>query len=413
MKFEELWIWKFVKEDLEWYYEVETNSKPAKYLIAKRVAVDFDESDDINNLWKYFEKSTSEFLKLWNDVKNGEDVSKLEIPKKSLLDLLASITKKWLTKCTFCRWKCKVNRIEGKKLGACMLDTESRVGAYFHHRGEELVFRGTKGSGTIFFTSCNMRCGFCQNGDISTDRFNGVKVTPKDLAFIMKELRLEGVHNINLVGGEPTIHLHTIIEAINLLAKEGFTITSENEDLIKSVKSDIFIFYPTNIKWASYKGELNVPILWNSNFYMSEETTKLLRIVIDIWLPDFKFGNNKCALRLSRTPWYVETVTNNLKTVRDWGENMIIRHLIMPNHVYDDTFPVLEWISKNMPEVWINIMDQYHPDNYADPDSPKFKKEYQDIARYPTTKEIEEAWLYAKKLGLKFDVITLEKRLFL
>jgi len=401
-----------MKEDLEWYYEVATNRKPAKYLIAKRIEAEFDEKDSIDKLWKEFDKRLPEFLKLWEDVKNGERISKLEIPKKSLLDLMDAITSKWLECCSFCRWRCRVNRVKGEKLGACMLDTISRVGAYFHHRGEELVFRGTKGSGTIFFTSCNMRCAFCQNSDISTDRFNGVIVTPRDLAYIMLQLRLEGVHNINLVGGEPTIHLHTIISAINLLAKYGLNIVPDNPISIREVKSDIFINYPMKLEYALYEtGEINVPMLWNSNFYMSEEATKLLRVVIDIWLPDFKFGNNKCALRISRTPWYVETVTKNLLTVRNWGENMIIRHLIMPNHVKDDTIPVLDWIAKNMPEVWVNIMDQYHPDNYTDPSSDRFKPEYEDLSRYPYPDEIEEAWNYARKLGIKFDVVTLEKKL--
>ncbi|MCY0860084.1 MAG: radical SAM protein [Sulfolobaceae archaeon] len=413
MDFSSLWIWKYMKDDLRWYYKVATNRKPAKYLIAKRVGVDYSDDDKLEELWSKFYNALPKFLSLWKDVDEGkEDITKLEIPKVSLLDLMVSIVRKWLYSCSFCRWRCRVNRVEGKKYGACMLDTESRVGAYFHHRGEELVFRGVKGSGTIFFTSCNMRCAFCQNGDISTDKYNGVRVTPRDLAYMMKELRLEGVHNINLVGGEPTIHLHTIIEAIDILAREGFSVYPENYEF-ESVKYDSFINYPISRESASYKGELNVPILWNSNFYMSDEALNLLRVVVDIWLPDFKYGNDKCALRLSRTPWYVETVTKNLKTVRDWGENMVIRHLIMPNHVYDDTFPVLDWIAKNMPEVWVNIMDQYHPDNFADPNSPKFRGEYKDIARYPTEEEINEAWNYARKLGLKFDVVTFEKRLLL
>src|SRR2546426_11233229 len=122
-----------------------------------------------------------------------------------------------LAHCNFCRWDCRVDRTRGEKLGACKLASETRVSSHFHHRGEELIYRGTHGSGTIFFTSCNMRCSFCQNGDISTDRLNGEAVSARTLATMAWVLRLEGCHNINWVGGDPTIHLHTILEAIALL----------------------------------------------------------------------------------------------------------------------------------------------------------------------------------------------------
>ena len=89
----------------------------------------------------------------------------------------------------------------------------------------------------------------------------------------------------------------------------------------------------------------------------------ILRSIIDIWLPDFKFGPGKCAFDLSKTPWYWETVTWNL--VHDWNEDFVIRHLIMPNHVECCTKPILDWIAKNMPEIPINIMDQYYSDNYV------------------------------------------------
>lgn len=405
MDFRELWIWDYIKDDFEWYYAVANNEMPAKYLIAKRVGVDFSEDESLESLLSKLDKVTEEFLKLWKDVRyQGEDISKLEVPKRNILYYLSVLTNKWLRKCSFCRWNCKVDRVEGKKLGACQLDNESRVATFFHHNGEELVFRGTMGSGTVFFTSCNMRCAFCQNGDISTDKFNGLPVNSKELAGIMKLLRLEGVHNINLVGGEPTIHLHVIVDAIRRLANGEGDIDNYKLRLIKADG-----FYPIKRERALYKGEINVPMLWNSNFFMSDNTMNVLRLLMDIWLPDFKYGNNKCALKLSRTPWYVETVTKNLLKLKEWKEEAVIRHLIMPNHVEDDTIPVLDWIAKNMPEYWINIMDQYHPDNFADPNSEKFDPKYSDIARYPTREEIQMAWSYAKKLGIKFDIITFER----
>ena len=98
---------------------------------------------------------------------------------------------------------------------------------------------------------------------------------------------------------------------------------------------------------------------------MSKETMLVLRSLIDVWLPDFKFGPGKCALDISRTPWYWDTVTKNLMLIHEWGEDLVIRHLIMPNHVECCTKPVLDWIAMNMPEVPVNIMDQYYPEIYA------------------------------------------------
>ncbi|MCQ4342898.1 MAG: radical SAM protein, partial [Sulfolobaceae archaeon] len=345
------------------------------------------------------DRLTDSFLKLWRDVREGrEDIRRLEVPKYSLLDYLADLMDSWVERCTFCRWGCKVNR--KVRAGACRLNVESRVASYFHHRGEELVFRGTEGSGTIFFTSCNMRCAFCQNGDISKDKDNGVPLSPKRLAGAMRVLASEGVHNVNLVGGEPTVHLHTIIKAIRELAYGNEVV----DEVTLLPKADYPYFYTR--KRRVYGNEVSVPMLWNSNFFMSEEAMKVLRLVIDVWLPDFKFGNNRCALRLSRTPWYVETVTANLSRIYSWGEEAVIRHLVMPNHVEDDTVPVLEWIAKNVPNYWVNLMDQYRPEYAADPFSPLFDPKYSDIARYPTREEIETAYSYARKLGIKFELTT-------
>ena len=155
---------------------------------------------------------------------------------------------------------------------------------------------------------------------------------------------------------------------------DSFTVSNANKikikdlDYINSIKADnynkYFSKWQTNSDYAFYKRRLfNSPQLWNSNFFMSKESMLILRSIIDIWLPDFKFGPGKCAFDLSKTPWYWETVTWNL--VHDWNEDFVIRHLIMPNHVECCTKPILDWIAKNMPEIPINIMDQYYSDNYV------------------------------------------------
>ena len=145
----------------------------------------------------------------------GEPLSQA-VDGPSLLELTRELAYRMLAHCNFCPWNCRVDRIAGTKLGACRLASGSRVSSYFHHTGEELFYRGTQGSGTIFFTSCNMRCAFCQNGDISTDKDNGEETDPRTLAAMAWALRREGCHNINWVGGDAVIHLHAIVDAIAL-----------------------------------------------------------------------------------------------------------------------------------------------------------------------------------------------------
>jgi pyruvate-formate lyase-activating enzyme len=256
------------------------------------------------------------------------------------------------------------------------------------------------------YTANCLAVGNCQNSDISHDKDNGVVFTPQRLAWSMWQLRMEGCHNINLVGGEPTIHLHTIVQAIDMLK-----FFREFDAEAWSAKADAYIPYRLDPRNASYRGEFNTPILWNSNLYMSPETMRILRELVDIWLPDFKFGNNKCAIKLSRTPWYFETVAENHRLIYGWGEDIVIRHLIMPGHVECCTKPVLKWIAENMPEVPVNVMDQYHPDAYCNPADPRFDKRYVDMARYPTREEILEAYRYAESLGLNFGEITFERSL--
>ena len=406
-----MWDVPEIRERLDWYYKVSTNKKPAKYLICRRIEASINPAEATEEeLWDEHEKLSPEFQKIFNAIKEDKmELSELRRAAPSFLDVKVAIVKRMLRHCNFCRWNCRVDRAEGTKHGTCQLESESRVSSYFHHRGEELPIRGTSGSGTIFFTSCNMRCVFCQNGDISHDKDNGVVFSPYMLALAMWQLRLEGCHNINLVGGEPTIHLHTIVEAINLLR---FFNSLSGVGEIMSVKADAFIPYRMDRRNAYYEGEFNTPILWNSNMYMSSETMKILRELIDIWLPDFKFGNNKCAVKLSRTPWYFETVSENHRKIYEWGENIVIRHLIMPNHVECCTKPVLKWIADNMQGIPVNIMDQYHPDCYCNPSDPRYDSRYKEISRFPYKHEIEEAYSYAKKLGIPFEEITFEKSVY-
>ncbi|MGC2571412.1 MAG: hypothetical protein WA364_07865 [Candidatus Nitrosopolaris sp.] len=213
-KFESLGIWKLHKGGpnglLPWYFAVSTNRMPAKYLISKSISCNVTNlrlaSEE--DLWEEQTDLMKAFLKTWKGVRSGEvDIISDSLQKTSLMDVNVELVNRMLAHCNFCRWNCQIDRsrqavgaTKTKKHGTCQLESTSKVSSYFHHRGEELVFRGIMGSGTIFFTSCNMRCSFCQNGDISTDKDNGISITPNLLALMIWQLRMEGCHNTNWVG---------------------------------------------------------------------------------------------------------------------------------------------------------------------------------------------------------------------
>lgn len=392
---------------MEWYRAVAANRLPAKFRLcaALPAGISLDAAED--DLWHALDAGTETLIALQARIRSGAAALPPQRPQPSLLDLCAELGRRMLAHCNFCRWDCRVDRTRCMKLGACKLASETRVSSYFHHGGEELVYRGTHGSGTIFFTSCNMRCAFCQNGDISTDRLNGEPVSARTLATMAWILRREGGHNINWVGGDPTIHLHTILEAIALLP--GFTPTEKDLGAALPTKADWGIAFAAGRSCAEFAGAFNAPMLWNSNFFMSDEATKLLRLTMDVWLPDVKFGPGRCAVELARTGWYWDTVTANLRKLEEWGEDFTIRHLVMPGHVECCTVPVLDWIAEHMPEAPLNIMDQYHPDNYCDPGNPKFMPRFEPLARRPRRDEILAAFRHAKQRGIRFEDLSYER----
>ena len=276
---------------------------------------------------------------------------KKDIPEKSLLDLKILIADKIIEKCEFCEHKCKVNR--NKQLGICQLPNKLLISSEFVHWGEESYFIP---SHTIFFYSCNMLCKFCQNFTISYRLEKPIEITPKKLAEIIDYRRtFENTRNLNLVGGEPTPHLNQILK------------------ILKNV-------------------ETNIPVIWNSNMYMSEISMELLNGIIDVYLADFKFGNNECARRYTIVRNYFDIITRNLKIASKQAE-IVIRHLILPNHLECCTFKVLKWISENLKEkALVNLMDQYFPYWKA--------QEFPEINRRITVKEFSLALRKALELGI-------------
>ncbi|WP_276813520.1 radical SAM protein [Desulfurococcus amylolyticus] len=359
-----VWGDPIVVERLSWYYSVMKNEKPARFMVAKKIPVDIDPYNNmpLDELWSIHEKASREFASLLRDiVERGLDISELETPKYSYLDIKTAIAYKLIEECRLCERKCGAKRIKGKP-GVCLVDRECIVHSFFHHIGEEAPLVP---SGTIFYGGCNFKCVFCQNWDISqVHARDGERVSPRELAFIQRNLRLKGARNINHVGGEPTPHLPFILESLRYL-------------------------------------DVNVPQLWNSNMYMSGEAMTLLRDIIDIWLPDLKYGNNECAWRLSKVRNYWEIVTRNIKVAHD-SSDIIIRHLVLPGHVECCTRRVLEWIASNTPRALVNIMDQYRPEHIV----AKHPGLYPEIARKPSASELKTAYEIADSLGIMYQQVS-------
>jgi putative pyruvate formate lyase activating enzyme len=173
-----IWDDPAIRRSLSWYLDVAENRRPAKFRIAASLATPVDlEVSAEEVLWAELNRLTPIFLSRWQAIRAGAPLPPMA-DGPSLLELCRELVYRMLAHCNFCPWNCRVDRVAGTKLGACKLASSSRVSSHFHHTGEELFFRGTQGSGTIFFTSCNMRCAFCQNGDISTDKDNGGRDRP-------------------------------------------------------------------------------------------------------------------------------------------------------------------------------------------------------------------------------------------
>ncbi len=381
----QLGIWNdpAVRDALSWYLAVAENRRPAKFRIAATVATELDLSTCSEEaLWAELECLTGILLERWQAIREGAPLP-TEADGPSLLDLCRELAWRMLAHCNFCPWNCRVDRLTGSKSGACKLASGSRVSSHFHHTGEELFYRGTEGSGTIFFTS--------------------------SLAAMAWTLRREGCHNVNWVGGEVVIHLHAIVDAIALLGRD-FTPTKAELAQARQTKADRFFWFDEVPDAAAYDGRFNAPMLWNSNFFITPEAMKILRVLTDVWLPDFKFGPGRCAMTLAKTPRYWETVTRNIALISEWGEDFTIRHLVMPNHVECCTHPVLEWIAEHVPAAPVNVMAQFHPDNFCDPASAKYRDKYAEIARRPTRPELEDSWRRARELGLNFETASFDRR---
>ncbi|MDD5634502.1 MAG: radical SAM protein [Candidatus Omnitrophica bacterium] len=256
-------------------------------------------------------------------------VEKIRVIKKVLPDL-----RKSLEKCDLCPRKCGVNRVKGE-LGYCKSGADPVVYSATVHHGEEPPISGDKGSGTIFFSRCNMRCLYCQNYRFSQDG-QGKLLTTDALSQVMLNLQKKGVHNINLVS--PTHFVPCIIKALD----------------------------------KAYAAGLRLPVVYNTGGYDSLEIIKKLSGIIDIYLPDMRYSSDDEARKYSDAIRYVE---NNQKIVKEMysqvgrleitqyvaEKGLVIRLLVIPNDI-SGTIKTLEFIAKNISkEIFLSVMSQYYP----------------------------------------------------
>jgi putative pyruvate formate lyase activating enzyme len=273
---------------------------------------------------------------------------------------------KILESCELCPRKCKVNRLEGEK-GYCRAGSNLTISSYGPHFGEEPELVGRRGSGTIFMTHCNLLCVYCQNFNISHQGY-GEEVSIEEAAKMMLSLQNRGCHNINLV--TPTHYAPQLIKATEAAAGKG----------------------------------LKLPLVWNCGGYENVEVIKLLDGVVDIYMPDVKYGNEESAERYSNTPEYFElSMESLLEMYRQVGDlkvdergiaysGLLIRHLVLPNNLAGSE-KVLEFIAKEISEeCYVNIMAQYRPRGKA--------YEYEELSRRPTRDEYFRVVNFARKLGL-------------
>ena len=271
-----------------------------------------------------------------------------------------------LKECQICPHKCKIDRT--KQIGRCKATDKIKIALYSIHNFEEPCISGTKGSGTIFFSNCNMNCIYCQNYEIS-QLGKGNEITIHELADVMIKQQEKGVENINLV--TPTSYTLQIIEAIKIAKKKG----------------------------------LKIPIVYNTNGYENVETLRLLEGYIDIYLPDLKYYDNEISKKYSKVDNYFEIATKAIKEMyRQVGQpildkngimtkGLMIRHLVLPNNI-ENSKKILKWIKENLDNnIYVSIMAQYFPTYKA--------KETDDLNRKLTKKEYEEIENYLYDLNLE------------
>jgi putative pyruvate formate lyase activating enzyme len=283
-----------------------------------------------------------------------------------------------LESCRLCPRACEAHRLEGG-VGTCGIGRRATVASAFPHHGEEGCLRGRRGSGTVFFAGCGLRCAFCQNADVSWLRI-GDEHEAEELAGVFLDLQGRGCHNLNLV--TPSHVVPQVLEAVAIAAGRG----------------------------------LRLPIVYNSSGYDNVETLRLLDGVVDVYMPDFKFWRAETGERYARAADYPERARAALLEMhRQTGplrfgadglarRGVLVRHLVMPGLV-EESGALFHWLASEVsPDTYVNIMGQYRPEwRVGEPDGAG-RTLFAEIDRRPRPWEMEAAYESARRAGLwRFD----------
>jgi len=346
----------FLKKKILPHYHAIIRRKSSPYhQVTKKIEVEAEGLSALNvdELWALHKEGMAKYRKLLNQPSEQREKSEKAGPNSSLFDVKVALAERILENCHFCERRCYKNRKIGE-LGTCGVGAKSFYASEFLHLGEEPELVP---SHTIFFSGCNFSCCYCQNWDIATAPRLGKVVVPKDMARLIHVRHREGSKNVNFVGGNPDPHLLTILKIINEV-------------------------------------KIGVPMIWNSNMYSSRETMSLLEGVIDLYLADFRYGNDQCAKTYSKVSNYFEVVSRNFKLAHDQAD-VILRHLVLPGHLECCTKPIMEWMAQNIPGVYFNLMFQYYPCYRA--------SSYPEINRRLTLEERRRALELATETGIKTE----------
>lgn len=295
----------------------------------------------------------------------------VELLRSGELKRRAEAALEHLKECDLCAWKCGVDRTE--KIGFCKTGRQPLVSSYFPHMGEEDPLRGRRGSGTIFFANCNLRCQYCQNYDISQEG-SGRPVEAASLAVMMLHLQDMGCHNINFVS--PSHVVAQIIEALAIAAEKG----------------------------------LRIPLVYNTGGYDSLAALRLLDGIVDIYMPDMKYADAEIGQKYSKIPDYPRHNRAAVRAMhRQVGDlvmdeqgvalrGLLIRHLILPNGLAG-TPEVVRFLAEEISkDTYINLMGQYRPEYKVR------AQRIEPLNRHPTVDEMSEAYEVARRAGLhRFD----------
>ena len=297
---------------------------------------------------------------------------------RAQLDERRALALRELEDCRACPRDCRCNRLLDETR-ACHTGRHAIVASAFPHFGEEDCLRGWRGSGTIFFSLCNLRCSFCQNWDSSQKR-DGKLCTADQLAELMLGLQERGCHNINFVTPEHVAP--QVVEAIAAAVPRG----------------------------------LRLPIVYNTSAYDALASLRLLDGLVDIYMPDFKFWEAETALRLAKAKDYPERARDAIREMhRQVGplqigpdglarRGVLVRHLVMPGQ-QAEAAAIFEWLARELsPDTYVNIMGQYRPDYQVGTLAANGQPRYTEIARRPLEEEMQAAYAAARGSGLwRFD----------